>query len=119
VGLLQKDLGTAIVYILISSGMFFAGGAPTIFFVGFAPMGVLGIVLFIISSAYRRQRVLAFLDPFADKQGFTYHIAQVLIALGSGGLTGVGIGQSRQKFAYIPEVTTDSIFAIEGEEFGF
>jgi cell division protein FtsW len=61
---------------------------------------------------------MAFLDPFSDPQGVTYHIAQVLIALGSGGITGLGLGQSRQKF-YIPEVTTDSIFAVIGEELGF
>ena len=62
--------------------------------------------------------MLAFFDPFSDTQGVTYHISQVLIALGSGGITGLGLGQSRQKF-YIPEITTDSIFAVIGEELGF
>ena len=60
-----------------------------------------------------------FLDPFADPQGYSYHISQVLIAIGTGGFFGLGIGQSRQKFEYIPEVTTDSIFAVVGEELGF
>ena len=67
---------------------------------------------------YRVNRVKAVLNPFADPQGYTYHISQVLIAIGSGGIFGLGIGQSRQKFEYIPEVTTDSIFAIVGEELG-
>ena len=63
--------------------------------------------------------MVAFMDPFSDPQGFTYHISQVLIALGSGGLFGLGLGHSRQKFEYIPEVSTDSIFGIIGEELGF
>ena len=59
------------------------------------------------------------MDPFSDVQGFSYHISQVLIALGSGGLLGLGLGHSRQKFEYIPQVSTDSIFGIVGEELGF
>src|SRR5258708_7897805 len=74
--------------------------------------------IFALSSSYRKDRVLAFLDPFADPQGYSYHISQVLIALGSGGIFGLGLGQSRQKYEYIPEVTTDSIFSIVGEELG-
>jgi cell division protein FtsW len=119
IGLFQKDLGSAIIYVLISAGIFFAAGGPMYLFAATLPVGVMGALLFILTSNYRKQRVLAFLDPFADTQGFTYHISQVLIALGSGGIFGVGVGQSRQKFAYIPEVTTDSIFSIIGEEFGF
>lgn len=119
IGLLQKDLGSAVVYFMIAFGVYFAAGAPIIHFLALSLTGIAGFIGFIATSAYRRQRVLAFLDPFADPQGFSYHISQVLIALGSGGLFGVGIGQSRQKFAYIPEVTTDSIFSIVGEEFGF
>jgi cell division protein FtsW len=82
-------------------------------------VSLLGFLLITFTSDYRKQRILAFLDPFSDPQGYSYHISQVLIALGSGGLTGLGLGQSRQKFEYIPEVTTDSIFAIVGEELGF
>jgi cell division protein FtsW len=59
------------------------------------------------------------MDPTQDPLGTSYHINQVLFGLGSGGLSGVGIGQSRQKFAYLPEATTDSIFVIIAEEFGF
>lgn len=118
-GVLQKDLGSAIVFAMISFGIYFICGAPVRYLLGTLLMGAVGFVGFIMTSSYRRHRVLAFLDPFADPQGFSYHISQVLIAIGSGGWFGLGVGQSRQKFAYIPEVSTDSIFSIIGEEFGF
>ncbi len=118
-GVLQKDLGSTIVYFLTAFGMYLVAGAPMIYFIGFLPVGLIGFILFVLTSAYRRARVMAFLDPFYDPQNSSYHISQVLIALGSGGWFGVGLGQSRQKFEYIPEVTTDSIFAIVGEELGF
>lgn len=119
IGLLQKDLGSAIVFAITVFGVYFTAGARVAHFLPLLIASLAGFIGFILSSSYRQQRVLAFLDPFADPQGFSYHISQVLIALGSGGLFGLGIGQSRQKFAYIPEVTTDSIFSIIGEEFGF
>lgn len=119
VGILQKDLGSTIVFDLTAVGVYLVAGAPWQYFLALAPVSLLGLLFFIVGSSYRRQRVLAFLDPFSDPQGFTYHISQVLIALGSGGLFGLGLGESRQKFAYIPEVTTDSIFSIIGEELGF
>ena len=62
---------------------------------------------------------MTFLNPTNDLLGSSYHVNQALIALGSGGLTGVGLGRSRQKFQYLPEATTDSIFAVIGEELGF
>lgn len=119
VGLLQRDLGSAVVLGLVSFGVYFIAGAPIKYFLGLVLAAVLGIAGLIMAAPYRMKRVLAFLDPFVDPQGYSYHILQVLIALGSGGLFGVGVGGSRQKFAYIPEVTTDSIFSIVGEEFGF
>lgn len=119
IGLLQKDLGSAVVYSAVLFGMYFVAGAPIINFIILSGMGIFGFIGFIATSTYRKARVLAFFDPFSDPQGFSYHISQVLIALGSGGLFGLGVGQSRQKFAYIPEVTTDSIFSVIGEEFGF
>ncbi|KKQ67156.1 MAG: Bacterial cell division membrane protein [Candidatus Daviesbacteria bacterium GW2011_GWA2_38_24] len=119
IGLFQRDLGSAIVYFLISLGMFFIAGAPMMYFLSLIPVTLIGLIIFILSSPYRKKRVLAFLDPFADPEGYSYHISQILIALGSGGLFGLGLGQSKQKFEYIPEVTTDSIFAIVGEELGF
>ena len=119
VGLLQKDLGSAIVFNLIAFGMYFLANGPILYFIPLLVLGVLGVIGFIVTSTYRVKRVLAFLDPFSDPQGYSYHISQVLIALGSGGFFGLGIGQSRQKYSFIPEVTTDSIFSVVGEEFGF
>jgi cell division protein FtsW len=119
IGLLQKDLGSASVYFFTSIAIYLISGAPLKYFYTLIPVSIIGFLLFIFTSDYRKQRILAFLDPFSDPQGYSYHISQVLIALGSGGLTGLGLGQSRQKFEYIPEVTTDSIFAIVGEELGF
>lgn len=116
---LQKDLGSTIVFVATLASMYFASGGSILYFLAGLPIGILAVVGLIVTSPYRLKRILAFLDPFSDTQGFTYHISQVLIALGSGGLFGLGLGQSRQKFEYIPEVSTDSIFAIVGEEMGF
>ena len=79
---------------------------------------VLGSIM-IIAEPYRLDRVKTFIDPLQDTQGSSYHIRQVLLSLGSGGISGLGIGRSRQKYAYLPEATTDSIFAVVGEELGF
>ncbi len=119
IGFLQKDLGSTTVFFLTCLSLYIIAGAPLKYFLTLAPLSILGFIVFALSSTYRKQRILAFLDPFTDPQGYSYHISQILIALGSGGLLGLGIGQSRQKFEYIPEVTTDSIFAIVGEELGF
>jgi len=116
--ILQKDLGSAIVFMVMAGLIFLlSGGALWQIFLA-VPVGIAGLLGLILTSDYRRNRILAFFDPFSDTQGVTYHISQVLIALGSGGITGLGLGQSRQKF-YIPEITTDSIFAVIGEELGF
>jgi cell division protein FtsW len=77
-----------------------------------------GVLFAVGSSAYKRARVLAFLDPWKDPQNTGFHIVQSLLALGSGGLLGMGLGASRQKFFYLPEQYTDFIFAILGEELG-
>ncbi len=116
---LQRDLGSSIVFVAVSALMYFASGAPLWHFLAMIPPAVIAFAALVLTSSYRSKRVLAFLDPFSDTQGFTYHISQILIALGSGGFWGLGLGHSRQKFEYIPEVTTDSIFAIVGEEVGF
>lgn len=116
---MQKDLGSTIVFVVSACLIYFAsGGRIWHFLLGF-PLGLIGLIGLIMTSAYRSKRILAFLDPFSDPQGYTYHISQVLIALGSGGWFGLGLGHSRQKFLYIPEVSTDSIFGIIGEELGF
>lgn len=119
VGVLQKDLGSTIIFAMTAVALYAVSGPPLVYFLGLIPISLIGLLMFALSSTYRKQRILAFIDPFSDPQGYSYHIAQVLIALGSGGIFGLGLGQSRQKFEYIPEVTTDSIFAVVGEEFGF
>lgn len=115
----QKDLGSTIVFVATSAFLYFVSGATLWHFFLIIPVGVLAVLTLVLTSSYRLKRILAFLDPFSDPQGFTYHISQVLIALGSGGLFGLGLSHSRQKFEYIPEVSTDSIFGIVGEELGF
>lgn len=116
---LQRDLGSTIVFVTSCAILYFAAGGAIWHFLAALPAVLTALWFLISTSPYRVKRVLAFLDPFQDTQGFTYHISQVLIALGSGGLLGLGLGNSRQKFEYIPEVSTDSIFGVVGEEFGF
>lgn len=115
---LQKDLGSTIVFVATATLLYFASGAPLWHFLLSLPLALIALAVLIFTSSYRSKRILAFLDPFSDPQGFTYHISQVLIALGSGGIFGLGLGHSRQKFEYIPQVSTDSIFGIIGEELG-
>lgn len=117
--LLEKNLSIATVTILVCVIMLFVAGTK------FWQMGLLGGgviafgVTFILTSPYRMERVTGFLDPWSDAQDTGYQLVQSLLALGSGGLTGVGIGQSRQKCFYIPEPHNDFILAVIGEELGF
>ncbi len=117
--MLQPDLGTTVVMSSIAAGMYFISGAPILSFTLLGFGGIVTGAMFILTSPYRRARVATFLNPTEDPLGASYHIRQVLIALGSGGLFGLGIGKSRQKYEYIPAATTDSIFAIIAEEIGF
>jgi len=99
--------------------VYFISGAPFIYFLAGVPAIIATALGFIFSSPYRKQRLLTFLNPdLSDPLSVGYHAQQIAIALGSGGLTGIGLGQSRQKYGYLPEVTADSIFAIIGEELG-
>ncbi len=116
--LLQPDLGSALMLATLTGVMLFAAGARLSHLFGLGLTGVPLVVAAILGEEYRRRRLLAFLDPWADPQGSGFHIIQSLIALGSGGLFGVGLGGSRQKFFYLPERHTDFIFAILGEELG-
>ena len=115
----QPDLGTASIYVLTAFVMLFAGGARVTQLLVEAAIAVPAMIAFVFASAYRRERFLAFLHPWKDPQGTGYHIIQSLYALGSGGLLGLGLGQSRQKFGYLPAQHTDFIFSIIGEELGF
>ncbi len=117
---LQQDLGTAILVVLTSLAMFFVAGGNLTQTAISALFGGVTFAVLISQSPYRWARVTAFLDPLnSDPLGKGYQIRQILIALGSGGLTGMGLGASRQKFGYIPASHTDGIFAILGEELGF
>lgn len=117
--LLEPDLGTAFVIISVSLAVYFISGAPLKHFAALLPVSILGVIGLALSAPYRFRRLTTFLNPNSDPLGASYHIRQILISLGSGGLLGVGLGKSRQKFAYLPEATTDSIFAIIAEELGF
>ncbi|MDQ6931806.1 MAG: putative lipid II flippase FtsW [Candidatus Eremiobacteraeota bacterium] len=114
----EPDMGTASLLALTAFTMFFVAGAriPHLFAVLMvtAPF----VVLSVFSSSYKRARILAFVDPWKDPQNTGFHIVQSLLALGSGGLFGVGLGASRAKFFYLPEQYTDFIFAVLGEELG-
>lgn len=117
--ILQPDLGTAIIITSIAMVLYFVSGAPIMHFVLIVPTLVAMVVMLAIAAPYRLARLMTFLNPMNDPLGSSYHIRQILIALGSGGMFGVGIGKSRQKYEYLPEANTDSIFAIIGEEVGF
>lgn len=117
--MLQPDLGTTGVLVAIGIILYFAAGAPIWYFLGLLPLVALSTLILVLTSTYRKERLLTFLNPNNDPLGASYHIRQILLALGSGGLFGVGLGQSRQKYLFLPEPMTDSIFAIIGEELGF
>ncbi len=117
--MLQPDLGTTLVIGAVGMAPTFASCVNIFYFLGALTAGGVASFLLIIFSDYRRERLLTFLEATQDPLGRTYHIRQILLALGSGGLFGVGLGQSRQKFLFLPEAATDSIFAIVAEELGF
>ncbi|HBI17186.1 MAG TPA: putative lipid II flippase FtsW [Candidatus Moranbacteria bacterium] len=114
----QPDTGTLMVVILISIIMFFISGANLSHIWGIFIGGGVILAGLIAMAPYRLNRVLVFLNPSHDPQGVGYQITQALLAVGSGGVLGVGLGHSRQKFNYLPEPVGDSIFAIVGEELG-
>jgi cell division protein FtsW len=116
----EPDLGTAIFISLISFILIIVGGTRIIYVI-FALMAAAPHIYTIIYKiqAYQKARLLAFLDPWKDPEGIGYQIIQSWIALGSGGLTGLGLGESRQKLFFLPESSSDFIFSIIGEELGF
>jgi cell division protein FtsW len=116
--LLQPDLGTALAIGGTAFIMWFVAGFHGLHLAGMAAAALPAIWKMMMMEEYRRNRFLAFLDPWADPLGDGYHIIQSLLALGSGGLFGLGLGNSRQKLFYLPERHTDFIFAILGEELG-
>jgi len=117
--MLQPDLGTTIVLGLIALSQIYISQVNIIYLLITALAGGIASFLLIVTSPYRKERLITFLRETQDPLGSGYHIRQILLALGSGGLLGVGIGASRQKFLFLPEAATDSIFAIIAEEVGF
>lgn len=117
--MLEPDLGTTLVIGAIAMTQIFLSGVNFIYFLLSGALGVFGSFVLIITSSYRKARLLTFFEQTQDPLGRSYHIRQILLALGSGGIFGVGLGQSRQKYLFLPEAATDSIFAIIAEEIGF
>lgn len=116
---IEPDLGTTVVLILTAGAMFFIAGANLLHALMGAILGSALLLKTVSSTGYQSDRIAAFLNPWADPSGIGWHTTQTLVALGSGGLGGLGLGAGRQKFFYIPNAHTDSIFAIVGEEIGF
>lgn len=116
---LQPDIGTVSILFAIVYVMLFFGQAK---YSHLSLLALAGIILFFImiwAAPYRAARFTTFLHPELDPQGQGYHINQAFLAIGSGGFFGLGLGHSRQKFAYLPEVHADSIYAVMAEELGF
>ena len=114
----QPDFGSTVIIGALALLMLYVGGARPLHIGGLVMLGVVGIVAAIQVAPYRMRRLLAFLDPFEHAQDGAWQLVQSLIAVGSGGVTGVGLGQSKQKMAFLPEAHTDFIFALVGEELG-
>ncbi|NCN59244.1 putative lipid II flippase FtsW [Candidatus Woesebacteria bacterium CG22_combo_CG10-13_8_21_14_all_39_10] len=117
--MLEPDLGTTMVIVLTGAIQIFASQINLLHFGGLGVLGFLGVLGLIYISPYRRDRLLTYFQTASDPLGKSYHIRQILLGLGSGGLFGVGLGASRQKFLFLPEAATDSIFAVIAEEIGF
>lgn len=116
--MLQPDLGTTLVIAVLAFSQIFVSGVNLIYFFGAVVAGGIGTLGLILTSAYRKERLLTFFESTRDPLGTSYHIRQILLGLGSGGILGVGLGASRQKYLFLPEAATDSIFAVIAEELG-
>jgi cell division protein FtsW len=117
--LLQPDLGTSIDIVLVTAAILYVAGLSWKWLVTGAAAALPMIYLLITQVSYRQARLTAFLDPGSDPQGSGFQLLQSLIAVGSGGFTGVGLMESKQKLFYLPEAHTDFIYAVICEELGF
>ncbi len=114
----QPDLGTAMVCFAITALILLAAGME-LKYLGYSMLASLPLLYFaLFRTAWRMKRILAFIDPYADPQGSGFHIIQSLIAVGTGGVTGLGLMEGKQKLFYLPEPQTDFIFAVISEEWG-
>ncbi len=117
--IMQRDLGTTLILVGTMFLLLFVAGVRLRYLVVTGGFGLLCTAYLIFGEGYRRTRLLSFSDPWSDAQNTGYQLIQGLIALGSGGWFGVGLGASRQKWEFVPNAHTDFIFAIIGEELGF
>ncbi len=117
--MLQPDLGSLTVIAAAATVVYFTAGASWRHLIGLASAAALFFLLAVKAVPYRTARLMTFLHPELDPLGVGYHINQAYLAIGSGGLFGLGLGHSRQKYLYLPEVIGDSLFAIMAEEIGF
>jgi cell division protein FtsW len=114
----QPDLGTTIAIALMVCGILLVAGTPLRLFSSVAIVGVIGVAYTVAREPYQMERIQSFLDPWKDPAGAGYQSIQALLALGSGGITGVGVGNGTQKIGFLPEAPTDMIGAVIGEELG-
>ena len=114
----EPDFGAFVVIISIAMGILFLGGLNWKVFAGLVAVLLVGFVVLILTSPYRLQRVLGFMDPFADPYGKGYQLSHALIAFGRGEWLGVGLGGSVEKLFYLPEAHTDFLLAVIAEELG-
>ncbi len=115
----QPDVGTLSIMLVILFMMLFEAHVPKKFLMIIGMLAIIAFIFMIFLKPYRMQRITIFMHPELDPQGIGYQINQAFLAVGSGGFWGLGVGQSRQKFQYLPEVNSDSIFAVIAEETGF
>ncbi|OFV95968.1 MAG: cell division protein FtsW [Acidobacteria bacterium RIFCSPLOWO2_12_FULL_54_10] len=116
--LLERDLGTPLVIGLVAATLFFIAGMRYQYFLGLILAAIPFLYLMIFRVSYRRDRILAFLDPYADPLGVGFQTIQSMIAVGTGGVTGLGLMNGKQKLFFLPEPFTDFIFAVTAEETG-
>lgn len=117
--MLEPDLGQSVVIMGTTIILLFAAGARPSHLGALGGTGLLGFGVLVAAAPYRMERIVSFIDPWKDPLGNGYQIIQSLYALGSGGLVGLGLGNSRQKYLYLPEPQTDFVYSILGEEMGF
>lgn len=116
--LLEPDLGTVVVIGLVTIGLLFLGGAQVKHLLGLGLCAVPVVLVLVLGSSYRRQRLLTFLAPWKDASNAGFQITQSFLAFGSGGPFGVGLGEGKQKLFFLPEAHTDFVLALVGEELG-
>lgn len=116
--MMQPDLGTTVSIVVPVLVLAMLGGLEWRYFFAVSGLGLLVLPVAVLAKGYRVERIVSFFNPWADPKGSGYQIIQALLAFGSGGVAGLGLGMSRQKYFYLPEAHNDFVFAIVGEELG-